>query len=131
MSFRHAATATALICLLLAGVWFVFPHWILTHWGLDYGYGAGMLSRRMACFFLGLAVILNGLREVDDPFVQKTVVRGVLAICLSLAALGLYEWLSGHANAGMLYAVGLEVSIALAFGLAAPQASAEPQARLR
>ncbi|MDV6332684.1 hypothetical protein [Asticcacaulis sp. 201] len=115
MPFKILATVTGLVCLILAGVWLILPHWILTHWQVGYDYGDGLVSRRMACLFVALGVILLSIRKVDLREAQQAIGNGVIVACVSLIALGLYEWLSGHVGEGIWFAMGLEAVICLGF----------------
>ena len=115
MTFRRLTLLTSALCLLLAVVWLSFPEWILTHWSVGYGYDGGLVSRRMACLFFALSVLLFGLRKVEAPDLKSAVRNGVIAACMSLAALGVYELVSGHAGVGILFAIGLEALVTLAF----------------
>ncbi len=115
MNFKIVTAFTGLTCLSLAGVWFIFPQWILTHWQVDYGYGAGFVSRRMACLFLVIGVMLIGLRNIQAREAQNAVSNGVVIGCAALIGLGAYELLRGHVNDGIFFAIGLESTICLAF----------------
>ena len=113
--FKTLTIATSLLCLALAVVWFAQPQWILTHWSMAYDYDGGFMSRRMACLFLALSVILMSLRNATSATVRHAVGNGVMTACLSLIGLGLYEWLSGHVGIGIFAAIGLETVLTLAF----------------
>ena len=115
MTFKSLATATSLLCLGLGVVWFTLPHWILTHWALDYDYGGGFVSRRMACLFVALGVILFSLRKTQSRDARVAAGRGVIAACVTLVLLGLYELASGHVGWGIVFAIGLETSLVVAF----------------
>ncbi|MBW8881786.1 MAG: hypothetical protein JF615_10310 [Asticcacaulis sp.] len=131
--FRPLATATAVLLLCLAWVWFAWPDWILVHWSLPYSYGAGFLARRMACFFLAAAVILWSLRKTQSAEAKAAVVNGMVAACLSLIVSGLWEYVTGHAGWGIFFAIGLESVLLTAFAAAgfSPAASAKPAAPVR
>ena len=115
MTFKRLAIATSLLCFALGIVWFTLPHWILTHWAVDYDYGGGFVSRRMACLFVALGVILFSLRRTASRDARLAAGRGVIAACATLVALGLYELASGHAGWGIAFAIALETSLVAAF----------------
>ncbi|ESQ82141.1 hypothetical protein AEAC466_18565 [Asticcacaulis sp. AC466] len=115
MPFKTVSALTGVVCLILAGVWLILPQWILTHWQVGYDYGDGLVSRRMACLFVAFGVILLSIRKVDVREAQRAVSNGVIVACLSLIALGLYEWLSGHVGDGIWFAMALEAVICLGF----------------
>ena len=129
MPFKLLSILTAAICLILAGVWFALPDWILAHWHVAYLEGGELVSRRMACLFLALGVILFGLRNLRAVEARQALGNGIIAACVSLIALGFYERISHHAGNGIFFAIGLESVICLAFltvGRFSGQASAEP-----
>ncbi len=115
ITFRHLATAASFLLLVLAIVWFAWPQWILTHWEVAYNYGAGFQSRRMACFFLAVAVILWSVRQTHSAEARRAVINGMAAACVSLIMLGLWEYMSGHAGRGIFFAIGLESLILATF----------------
>ncbi len=138
LSFKPLTVATSLLCLGLAAIWFAWPEWILTHWHMTYDYDGGFMSRRMACLFLALSVILMSLRNAASPVVRGAVGNGVITACLSLIALGIYEWLSGHVGVGIFAAISLESVLTVAYFTVSskkprltPQNPPEPAAPVR
>ncbi len=115
MTFKPLATATAILCFALGVVWFALPHWILTHWQLAYDYGGGFVSRRMACLFFALGVILYSLRNTQSRDARVAASRGIIAACASLVVLGLYELAGSHVGWGIVFALALETSLIAAF----------------
>lgn len=115
MPFKTLSILTAAICLILAVVWFALPDWILAHWHVAYLEGGELVSRRMACLFLALGVILFGLRHLRSAEAQGALGNGIIAACVSLIVLGAYERISHHAGNGIFAAIGLESVICFAF----------------
>ncbi|ESQ94648.1 hypothetical protein [Asticcacaulis benevestitus] len=115
MPFKALSILTAALCLVLAVVWFVLPDWILANWHVAYLEGGALVSRRMACLFLALGVILFGLRHLRSRGTQQALGNGIIVACASLIVLGLYERISHHAGNGIFAAIGLESAICLAF----------------
>ena len=115
MPFKTLSILTAVLCLILAGVWFALPDWILAHWHVAYLEGGELVSRRMACLFLALCVILFGLRHLHSREAQQALGNGIITACVSLIALGVYERISHHAGNGIFAAIGLESAICFAF----------------
>lgn len=134
MPFKTLSILTAVICLILAGVWFILPDWILSHWHVASLEGSELVSRRMACLFLALAVILFGLRNLRAPEARQALGNGIIAACVSLIGLGFYERISHHAGDGIFFAIALESLICLAFltvGRFSGRAGAEPAVQFR
>lgn len=132
VKFKTLATMTSLLCLGLAAAWFAEPAWILTHWSLSYNYDGGFVARRMACLFVALAVILMTLRSTRSQLARQAVANGIIAACLSLIGLALYEHGTGHVGRGIFFAIGLESVLAAAFlivvhGKHAPMAEDHPE----
>ncbi|CAL4868608.1 hypothetical protein MMA231_02896 [Asticcacaulis sp. MM231] len=115
MPFKALSILTAALCLVLAVVWFVLPDWILANWHVAYLEVGTLESRRMACLFLALGVILFGLRHLRSRETQQALGKGIIAACASLIVLGLYERISHHAGNGIFAAIGLESAICCAF----------------
>ncbi len=115
MNFKIVTALTGLVCLILAGVWFAFPQWILLHWHVDYAYGAGFISRRMACLFLIVGMLLIDLRNIHAQDTQNAVSKAVIIGCSALIGLGTYELFANRVNDGIMVAMGLECLICVAF----------------
>lgn len=115
LTFRNLAVATCTICFALAGVWLLAPHLLLDAWGIDYSYPAGLVSRRAAALFFGVGLMFFLARKSSSFESQQPLSAGLAAACLALAGLGVFELLSGHAGAGILSAVSVELAIAALF----------------
>jgi hypothetical protein len=115
LNFRNLALASGIICFALSVTWLLAPNFLLGMWGVEYTYAVGLVSRRCASLFLALAVIFALARNATPSPSRSALVTGFVVGCLSLAALGVYEFLSGHANISILFAVVVEISLALAF----------------
>ena len=63
----------------------------------------------------GLGVMLFLARNAAPSVARSALVAGFVTACLTLAALGVFELLSGHANPGILAAVAIEVLFSMAF----------------
>jgi peptidoglycan/LPS O-acetylase OafA/YrhL len=99
----------------LSAVWMYSPELMLTQWGVQYSDGAGLVSRRAAAFYAGIALMLMLARNAEPSKARFAVATGVSLACLILATLGILEWQSGSATAEILVAVCLESVLAVAF----------------
>ena len=115
MTFRHVAILTSLLFLVLALGWMLCPEQMLTQWGVQYSDGAGLVSRRAAAFYAGIALMLMLARNAEPSKARFAVATGVSLACLILATLGILEWQSASATAQILVAVCLEIILAAAF----------------
>lgn len=115
MTFRHLTILSSVLLFGLSAVWMYSPELMLTQWGVQYSDGAGLVSRRAAAFYAGIALMLMLARNAEPSKARFAVATGVSLACLILATLGILEWQSGSATAEILVAVCLESVLAVAF----------------
>ena len=118
-SFRLLARVGGGVCLALGAAWLLAPQGILWSWRLDAGGAALPLSRRSAALFLGVGVTLLLARDAEPSKAREAIVVGFSTMCAALAALGVYEFVAGHAGPGILAAVVVEAALAAAFARSA------------
>lgn len=114
-NFRVLATVTALTYFALAIGWLWAPNLFLSDWGVELTASAGLVGRRAAALYAGIAVMFLSARNAAPSPARTALIRGVVIACLMLAVLGLYELWAGHATARILVAVGAELGLTLAF----------------
>lgn len=115
MTFRHLAQLSALLLFALSAMWMSSPELMLRQWGVPYTESAGLVSRRAAAFYAGLALMLLMASKAEASSTRFALATGISATCLILAALGVYEWYANTATAQILIAVVLEATLAVAF----------------
>ncbi|WP_339531216.1 hypothetical protein [Pseudomonas mucidolens] len=115
LRFYSLAHFTALLCLALALVWGFRPDLLLWLWSVQYSEVTGLVARRNAMLFLAIGIMFYRLRHALPSPTRNAVSSGFSAGCLGLAALGVIEWLNGHAGPGILLAVFSEITLGLAF----------------
>jgi hypothetical protein len=115
LSFREAAIAGSSICFALAAIWIGAPQFILWIWQIDGSQPALLMARRGGALFAGLAIMMLLARDAERSPARSAVAVGFSVSCAALAALGVYEFASGHAGVGMLAAAAVESVLALAF----------------
>jgi len=115
LTFRSLAIATAIICFALTGIWLLAPSVLLDLWAVQYSYPVGLVSRRAAALFLGIGVMFYLARDTQSSQSRKALAIGLSTGCLALAALGIFEFATGHAGPGIWSAVVVEVALATAF----------------
>lgn len=115
MTFRHLALLSSVLVFGLSAAWMFAPELMLTQWGVQYSDGAGLVSRRAAAFYAGIALMLLLARNAEASKTRFALAKGVSLTCLILATLGILEWQSGSATAQILIAVCLEIILAAAF----------------
>ena len=115
LSFRGLAIFSALAFLVLAVAWMFAPSSVLSGWGVAFSNPVGLVGRRLAAMFAGMAVMFFGARNAPPSPARSAMVAGLVAACLILAVLGVFDLVSGQANQRILGAVVLEVGLPLAF----------------
>ena len=113
LNFRNVAIINALILFALALIWMFAPNIFLSMWGIEYSYEVGMLSRRGAATYAGVSVMLFYARNAQPSPVRSALVAGFGVACLTLAVLGVMEFVTGHARIEILTAVFIEIAIAM------------------
>ncbi|MBT1539661.1 hypothetical protein B7R78_0022045 [Ralstonia solanacearum] len=117
--FRNVAILYALVFFALALTWMLAPGLLLSSWGIELSSQAGLVGRRGAALYAGTGVMLLGARNAAPSPARSALLRGAVVACLVLAVLGVFEFATGHAKAGILVAVAIEIALAMAFLLVA------------
>lgn len=117
--FKTLAVTAALVCFALAVVWLVVPGLLPTIWGVEYSYPVGLLARRSAALFLGIGTMFLLARNARASQGRLALMSGFAVGCCALAALGVFEFIAGHAGAGIFSAILVEVALAVLFLAAA------------
>lgn len=115
LSFRTLATATALLCFVLALVWGLRPDLLLGMWGVTSSDATGLVARRSTALFLAIGVMFYRARHAPPSDTRRAMTSGFAIGCLVLAVLGVCEWFSGNAGPGIFLAVATETVLGLAF----------------
>lgn len=115
LSFRTLATATALLCFVLALVWGLRPDLLLGMWGVTSSDATGLVARRSAALFLAIGIMFYRARHAPPSDTRRAMTSGFAIGCLVLAVLGVCEWFSGNAGTGIFLAVATETVLGLAF----------------
>lgn len=115
LSFRTLATATALLCFVLALVWGLRPDLLLGMWGVTSSDATGLVARRSAALFLAIGIMFYRARHAPPSDTRRAMTSGFAIGCLVLAVLGVCEWFSGNAGPEIFLAVATETVLGLAF----------------
>lgn len=122
MQFRPLAIVTTLLFAALAIIWMFLPATALSGWGVPFTESAGLVSRRAAAFYAGIAVMFWRARNAPPSEGRAALVAGLITACLLIAALGLFELTMGRTNNGIFLAVTIELLVATAFLLSGRKA---------
>jgi hypothetical protein len=115
LSFRSLAVLSALVFFALALVWMFAPNVLLSSWGVAFSPAVGLMSRRAAALYAGIAVMLFSARNTEPSPARSALVTGFVVACLTLAALGVFELATGHAGRGIAGALPIEIALSLGF----------------
>lgn len=91
------------------------PAQMLAGWGVELTTSVGLVVRRIAALYTGLAVMFFFVRNAEPSTTRTALIAGTITGCMILAILGVYEFAIGHAASGILAAVSIEVALVLAF----------------
>lgn len=114
MNFRTYAGINAALFIVLAAVWLFIPAQQLALWQVAADEPALLVGRRLAAWYLGVGVMFLFARNAPPSTARNALVAGFAVACLVVGALGVLEWLSGHAGAAILSAVIVEFALAVA-----------------
>jgi hypothetical protein len=115
LSFYRVSVVTSVLLLLFASVLIFAPGQMLSSWGIELTEALGVLARRIAAVYTGIAVMLFFARNAEHSPARTAIIYGVISTCLILAALGAYEFSIGHVSSGILPAILIEIAIVIGF----------------
>jgi len=115
LSFHRLSVFSSILFVVLAIILMFAPAQMLTSWGVELTTSVGLVARRIAALYTGLAVMFFMVRNAEHSTTRTALITGTITACSILALLGVYEFATGHATSGILTAVFVEVALVLAF----------------
>jgi len=115
LSFYRLAVFTSVQFLILAMTWMFAPVQLLSGWGVEFSTAVGLIGRRAAALYAGIAVMFFLARNAEPSTARAALIYGIVTACMLLAFLGVYEMATGHATKGILAAVFIEIVLSLLF----------------
>ncbi|HEY8119069.1 MAG TPA: hypothetical protein VIE91_07515 [Methylophilaceae bacterium] len=115
LSFYRLSVLSSILFSLLAIILMFAPDKMLAGWGVELTIAVGLLARRIAALYAGLAVMFFMVRNAEHSTTRTALIYGTITGCMILAILGVYEFATEHATRGILAAVFIEVALVLAF----------------
>lgn len=91
------------------------PVVMLSAWGVELTDSVGLVTRRIAALYAGIAVMYFYARNAAHSTTRTALIVGTILACLILAILGIDEFATGHASNGILVSVLIEGVLILAF----------------
>lgn len=115
LRFYTLALFTSLLSFALALTWGLRPDWLLWLWSVESSSATDLVSRRNAALFLAIGIMFYRARHAAPSDARNAMTTGFISGCLTLAVLGVSDWLNGNAGPGILLAVATEAILGLAF----------------
>lgn len=115
VNFRNLAILASLVFFALGFAWMLAPNFFPSRWGVEFSYPVGLIGRRGAALYVGIGFMFFSARNAEPSSARSALVKGLIVACLTLAGLGVFEFLTSHARSGILAAVAIEVALALMF----------------
>ena len=115
LSFHRLSVLTSILFVVLAIILMFAPAQMLSGWGVELTTEVGLVVRRIAALYIGLAVMFFMVRNAEHSTTRTALITGTITTCSILALLGVYEFATGHDTSGILTAVFVEVALVLAF----------------
>ena len=115
LSFHRLSVFSSILFVVLAIILIFAPAQMLTSWGVELTTSVGLVTRRIAALYTGLAVMFFMVRNAEHSTIRTALITGTITACSILALFGVYEFATGHASKGILTAVFVEVALVLAF----------------
>jgi len=115
LSFHRLSVFSSILFVVLAIILMFAPTQMLTSWGVEITTSVGLIARRIAALYAGLAVMFFMVRDAEHSTTRTAIITGTITACSLLALLGVYELALGHATTGILASVFIEVALVLSF----------------
>jgi hypothetical protein len=115
LTFYRLSVFSSILFTVLAFILMFAPVLMLSAWGVELTDSVGLVARRIAALYAGIAVMYFFARNAAHSATRTALIVGTITACLLLAVLGVYEFVAGHASNGILVSVLIEVVLILAF----------------
>ncbi|MES2942800.1 MAG: hypothetical protein V4772_08020 [Pseudomonadota bacterium] len=114
LNFRRVAILISLSFFALALTLVFAPNVLLADWGLEYTLSVGVVCRRAAALFTGIAAMFFWARNAEASPARSALITGLVVSCLMLTVLGGFELAVGHVTPKILIPMFIEVMLTLA-----------------
>jgi threonine/homoserine efflux transporter RhtA len=99
----------------LTGIWLLVPQLFLSLWQIGSDGGALIVARRSGALFLGFGLMFWLARDAEKSPTRDALAAGFSISSAALAALGVFEFATGNAGAGIWLAVIVEIALSVGF----------------
>lgn len=114
-TFYRLSVFSSILFTVLAFILMFAPVLMLSAWGVELTDSVGLVTRRIAALYAGIAVMYFFARNAEHSTTRTALIVGTITACLILALLGSYEFSVGRATSGILVSVLIEIVLILAF----------------
>jgi hypothetical protein len=115
LTFYRLSVFSSILFTVLACILMFSPVLMLSTWGVELTGSVGLVSRRIAALYAGIAAMYFFARNAEHSVTRTALIVWTITACLILALLGVYEFVAGHASVGILISVLIEVALVVAF----------------
>lgn len=115
MTYRLAATLTAIIYVILFPILLLVPDSYMATYGVTSTDAAAFMSRRSAPVLLAFAAVLWLARDAEPSPARRAICAGVIVCFAGIALTGIYEFATGLAAWPILIAAAGELLVAAVF----------------
>jgi len=115
LSFYRLSVFSSILFTALSIILMFAPIMMLSAWGVELTDSVGLVTRRIAALYAGIAVMYFYARNAAHSATRTALIVGTITACLILALLGVYEFIAGHASGGILISVLIEIVLVLAY----------------
>jgi hypothetical protein len=115
LSFYRLSVFSSILFTALSIILMFAPIMMLSAWGVELTDSVGLVTRRIAALYAGIAVMYFYARNAAHSATRTALIVGTITACLILALLGVYEFIAGHASGSILISVLIEIVLVLAY----------------
>ena len=115
MTFRQLSLASTAVMSTLGLTLLFTPMVIFTLFGVEETASATFFTHRAAVLFFGLYLFVYSLKDVDNIKVRKSVCLSMAVMMMSMAGLGVLEFMMGNTGVGIFLAIVGELILGLLY----------------
>ena len=115
--YKIVTVATGMLFLYLAFQMLFMADDFVSGMGLQPSLTTNVLSKRVAMFMLGIAVLMFTARNLPHSSARQFICLSIAITLSGLSITGAYEFLRGTVNRSILVAITIETTLWISFGI--------------
>ncbi|PWQ93424.1 hypothetical protein [Leucothrix arctica] len=115
MTFKQLSLVSTAVMFTLCLTLLFTPMVIFKLFDVEETASAIFFTHRAAVLFLGLSIFVYSLKDVNNMKVRQSVCLSMAVMMLSLAALGVLEFMMGNSGVGIFLAIVGELTLGLLY----------------